>query len=597
VLTYSLVDDGGGRFAIDPQTGVITVADGSLLDHESAVQHDIEVTVTDAGGLSASQTFTIAVTDVNEAPSIAALSASEVAENSAAGTVVGSVSASDPDAGEVLTYTLTDHAGGRFAIDPHTGVITVAGGALLDHESAAEHDIEVTVTDAGGLSASRAFTIAVTDVNEAPSIAGLSTGAVAENSAAGTVVGSVSAIDPDAGDVLAYTLVDDAGGRFAIDPDSGMITVADGAALDYESATRHDIKVEVTDAGGLSTSRTFTIAVTDVNEAPSIIALSSNRVLEGASAGTVVGTVSAFDLDIGDALTFALTDDAGGRFAIDPNTGVITVADGTLLDHGSADQHSIEVTVSDTQGLSDTATYAIELQKDNSGDDILFGGPGNDVLDGGPGNDTLDGGAGDDHLIGGAGDDHLIGGDGHDLLEGGEGNDALFGGAGNDVLLGGAGNDMLFGGMGDDWLDGGDGDDEMFGNAGNDVLHGGAGNDTLYGGPGNDVLVGGPGDDILVGEGGADRFVFTSPDDGVDQIIDFGAGDVLAIGGMLVGFAQGNEAAYVRLVDDGADTTVQVDADGAANGENYQSIAVLNGVSGVSLDDLMSAGQIDFWMS
>jgi Ca2+-binding RTX toxin-like protein len=114
---------------------------------------------------------------------------------------------------------------------------------------------------------------------------------------------------------------------------------------------------------------------------------------------------------------------------------------------------------------------------------------------------------------------------------------------------------------------------------------------------GNDVLAGGAGDDTLFGEAGADRFVFASPDHGVDQIIDFGAGDVLAIGDMLVGFAEGDEAAFVRLDDDGTDTTVQVDIDGAANGEAYESIAVLDGVSGVSLDDLVSAGQIDFWMS
>ena len=54
-----------------------------------AVQHEVEVTVTDAAGLSASQTFTIAVADVNEAPSIDGLDASEIAQDAAPGTVVG----------------------------------------------------------------------------------------------------------------------------------------------------------------------------------------------------------------------------------------------------------------------------------------------------------------------------------------------------------------------------------------------------------------------------------------------------------------------------------------------------------------------------
>jgi VCBS repeat-containing protein len=596
-LSYSLSDDAGGRFAIDPDTGVVTVADGTLLDHGDAAQHSIEVTVTDAGGLSTTRTFTIDVIELNDAPSIVGLSASEVQEGTLSGTVVGTVSASDPNPDDALTYALSDDADGRFAIDPDTGVITVADGALLDHESAAQHDIEVEVTDTEGLSTTRTFTIAVTDVNEAPGIAGLDATEVAENAAEGTVAGTVSATDPDAGDVLTYSLSDDADGRFVIDASTGVVTVADDAALDHESATQHSIEVMVTDAGGLSASQTFTVEVADVNEAPVIQALSSNEIIEGASDGTVVGTVSAFDPDIGDVLTYALSDDAGGRFAIDTDTGVITVANGSLLDHDEADQHSIEVTVTDAQGLSDSATYVIDLQKDNSGDDTMNGSAGDDVIDGGPGDDSIFGGDGDDQLFGGDGNDLLEGGDGNDLLEGGDGNDFLFGDRDHDQLFGGAGNDQLFGGMGDDRIDGGAGGDELFGNSGNDVLIGGDGADTVHGGLGDDVLAGGAGDDMLSGEDGADRFVFASPDEGVDQILDFEADDVLAIGDMLVGFAEGDEAAFVRLDDDGTDTTVQVDVDGAANGEAYESIAVLDGVSGVSLDDLVSAGQIDFWMS
>jgi VCBS repeat-containing protein len=595
-LTYSLSDDAGGRFAIDPNTGVVTVAEGAVLDHESAAQHDITVQVTDAGGLSDSRTFTVAVADINEAPAVIALDPGAVAENAAAGTVVGTVSAGDPDNGDTLTYSLSDDAGGRFAIDPDTGVVTVADGSLLDHESAAQHDIAVQVTDAGGLSDSRTFAVAVADVNEAPTVLELDSGTVAENAATGTVVGTVAAADPDDGDTLTYALSDDAGGRFAIDPNTGVVTVADGSLLDHESATQHDIGVTVTDAGGLSASQTFTIAVANVNEQPVLQTLSASDVIEGAANGTVVGTVSALEPDMGDTLTYALTDDAGGRFAIDPSTGVVTVADGTLLDYESAAQHSITVAVTDAGGLSDSATYVIELQQDYSGDNELFGGAGADVIDGGPGNDSVFGEAGNDHLLGSSGEDSLHGGGGNDLLEGGDDNDFLFGDGEDDQLFGGMGDDQLFGGMGNDLLDGSAGSDELFGGSGDDVMSGGEGNDSLFASLGNDVLAGSAGDDVLSGGEGGDRFVFTSPD-GVDEILDFETGDVLAIGELLVGFAEGDEAAFVRLVDDGANntTTVQVNADGV--GEDYQSIAVLDEVSGIELADLVSAGQIDFWMS
>src|SRR5207253_1200103 len=60
-----LSDDAGGRFAINGSTGVVTVANGSLLDYESAPGHQYSITVVASDGtLTSSQSFTIGVTDV-----------------------------------------------------------------------------------------------------------------------------------------------------------------------------------------------------------------------------------------------------------------------------------------------------------------------------------------------------------------------------------------------------------------------------------------------------------------------------------------------------------------------------------------------------
>src|SRR3954449_3142136 len=120
-------------------------------------------------------------TNVNEAPTNATLAGGTVAENAVNGTSVGTVSGVDPDAGAVLSYTLADNAGGRFAINAATGQITVANGSLLDYESATSHQVTVRVTDQGGLTFDKALTIAVTNVNEAPTNATLAGGTVAEN--------------------------------------------------------------------------------------------------------------------------------------------------------------------------------------------------------------------------------------------------------------------------------------------------------------------------------------------------------------------------------------------------------------------------------
>ena len=101
---------------------------------------------------------------INNAPDGATLATAVIAENAVAGTIVGTVVGSDPDAGDTLTYGLVDDAGGRFAIDATTGALTVAGGAAIDYEAAISHGILVSVTDAAGASANFALTIDVINV-------------------------------------------------------------------------------------------------------------------------------------------------------------------------------------------------------------------------------------------------------------------------------------------------------------------------------------------------------------------------------------------------------------------------------------------------
>jgi glucose-6-phosphate isomerase len=374
-VTYSLDDDAGGRFLINGTTGVVTVADGGLLDREAAASHDIVVRATSADGSSSTATFTIAVTDVNESPvggvGDADGALDSVAENAAIGTVVGVTAfASDPDATtNTVTYSLDDNAGGRFSIEAATGIVRVAGG--IDREAAASHDIVVRATSADGSSSTATFTIAVTDVNEAPVGAVSDTDgaldSVAENAAIGTVVGVTAfASDPDATtNTVTYSLDDSAGGRFSIEAATGIVRVA--GAIDREAAASHDIVVRATSADGSFSTATFTIAVTDVNEAP-VGAVSDtdatlDSVAENAANGTVVG-VTAFASDpdaTTNTVTYSLDDDAGGRFLIDGTTGVVTVADGSLLDREAAASHDVVVRATSVDGSSSTATFTIAV--------------------------------------------------------------------------------------------------------------------------------------------------------------------------------------------------------------------------------------------
>lgn len=98
-----------------------------------------------------------------------------------------------------------------------------------------------------------------------------------------------------------------------------MVTVANSSLLNYENATNHNIAVRATSTDASFSVRTFTINLTDVNEAPvSVITdadAATNAVAENAANGSLVGyTASAFDADgTTNTITYTLDNNAGGR--------------------------------------------------------------------------------------------------------------------------------------------------------------------------------------------------------------------------------------------------------------------------------------------
>ncbi len=113
-------------------------------------------------------TYVTALNSFNYAITNTSLSASTVAENAANGTTIGTITRTDLDASDTVTYSLLDSANSRFAIHATTGVITVANGAQIDYESATSHTITVRATDSVGQSHDKVFTIGITAVNEVP---------------------------------------------------------------------------------------------------------------------------------------------------------------------------------------------------------------------------------------------------------------------------------------------------------------------------------------------------------------------------------------------------------------------------------------------
>ena len=156
---------------------------------------------------------------------------------------------------------------------PRPGQLTVATPAAVDFETTPTFSLTVEVTDTGTpfLSGSATITVNLTDANDAPVVDAASF-TVAENSATGTLVGTpVTFTDQDAGQTHTFAITaGNTGGAFAIDPTTGQVTVANPAAVDFETTPTFSLTVEVTDDGTppRSGTATITVTLTDVNDAP-----------------------------------------------------------------------------------------------------------------------------------------------------------------------------------------------------------------------------------------------------------------------------------------------------------------------------------------
>ncbi len=121
-FTYSLADDAGGRFAIN-SLGEITVADGTLLDYESATSHNITVRATDASGLFYDEIVTIQVADVNDPPVISPPAAGVTyTENDPPVALLPTASVSDVDSADFDGGTLTVGYVGTVSTKDVTGI-------------------------------------------------------------------------------------------------------------------------------------------------------------------------------------------------------------------------------------------------------------------------------------------------------------------------------------------------------------------------------------------------------------------------------------------------------------------------------------------
>ncbi|HEX5056153.1 MAG TPA: cadherin domain-containing protein [Gammaproteobacteria bacterium] len=255
-----------GSFSIGGADMDQLILTAGALDFETKSSYNVTVRVTDAGGLTFDQPFTVTVNDLveNAAPVVDEQSFA-IDENSGNGSNVGTVVATDAE-GNVLSFSISGgNTNGAFAIDSGSGAITVANSQALDFETTPSFALTVEVSD-GALTDTATITVDLNNLEEntAPVIED-QVFAIDENSIKGTLVGAVVASDAE-GDPLSFSIT---GGNsrivaFNISPD-GVLSVADGSALDFETTPSFALTVQVSD-GVLTDTATITVSLNDAEE-------------------------------------------------------------------------------------------------------------------------------------------------------------------------------------------------------------------------------------------------------------------------------------------------------------------------------------------
>ncbi|XP_069725658.1 protocadherin beta-15-like [Phaenicophaeus curvirostris] len=247
----------------------------------------------------------------------------------------------------------------------------------LDREEQAEMSFSLIAVDGGSppRSGTTQIHIIILDVNDNAPIftQELYVGQVLENAPEGTVVLSVVATDQDAGSngEIFYRFSQEAGkseSAFEIDAKSGEIKLR--KSLDFETAQKHELRVRVTDGGGLSAICKVLVEVLDVNDnAPELVVSSfSSPLPESALPGTVVAFFTVRDHDAGangkvtcaldDQLSFSL------RSAYKNYYELVTV---TTLDREETAWYILTVTAADAGSppLTTTQTFTVDISDVN----------------------------------------------------------------------------------------------------------------------------------------------------------------------------------------------------------------------------------------
>ncbi|GAB5443698.1 MAG: hypothetical protein Fues2KO_40470 [Fuerstiella sp.] len=336
-LTYALAPGAPAGMTIS-DTGLI---EWTPTEAQGPGTYSVTVEVSD-GAATATETFSVAVGEVNQPPVIAPIADQAIDELT---TLSVAVAASDADLpAQTLTYSLSGVPPTGMAIDGN-GLLTWTPS---EAQGPATYDITVDVSD-GQLTTSTSFSVSVREVNQAPEITPIPDVAFNELS---EFTMQVEATDADLpANHLAFELLGSVPGGLSIDG-NGLIS---WTPTEAQGPATYPITVQVSD-GSLATTDSFDITVNEVNQDPMLATIGDQTVTAGESLSF---TASATDFDLpANTLTYAISGDVPSGATFDSSTGqFLWNSDPT---DGPATLN-VTITVEDGAGGSDSESFTITV--------------------------------------------------------------------------------------------------------------------------------------------------------------------------------------------------------------------------------------------
>ncbi|KAM7169641.1 cadherin-23 isoform 2-T2 [Macrochelys suwanniensis] len=330
LVRYQLLGMPMDLFIVNNRTGVILVKPGRVIDREALLNPRLELTLVaeDVGKLNSTARLTVTILDDNDNRPLfdPAVVTVQLQENSPPGFSVLQVMATDADSGlnQQLSYRIEGGAQDKFLLNANSGVIRVAN-ITIDREERDTYRLTVVAVDRGmpPLSGTATINILVDDVNDyrPEFINPIQTVSVLESAVPGTIIAEVTAIDRDLNPRLEYYIIeilakDDTNalvlgqqGAFAVDFKTGAVKVK--SSLNRELVATYEVTLSVHDNASDVVDRSvsvpnakLTVNVLDVNDntprfRPFGATYFTERIVEGATLGTTLISVSAVDPDKG----------------------------------------------------------------------------------------------------------------------------------------------------------------------------------------------------------------------------------------------------------------------------------------------------------